>query len=71
MVCIISPSANDNRFKRLNIGLGDLNTLGGFPELEDVTFHYRSHYVDRGITSGIELCTLPQGEQLRLDLLER
>jgi hypothetical protein len=39
--------------------------------LDHTVFHYQSHYTDRGITSGIELCALPNGEQLRLDLLER
>ncbi|XP_032779198.2 breast cancer anti-estrogen resistance protein 3 homolog [Daphnia magna] len=51
----------------------DLDVLGGLPEplLDHTFFHYHSHYVDRGITSGIELCVLPNGQQLRLDLLER
>lgn len=53
--------------------LGDLDILGGLPEpvSEDALFHYQSHYINRGVTSGIELCSLPHGEQLRLDLLER
>ncbi|XP_046643911.1 breast cancer anti-estrogen resistance protein 3 homolog isoform X1 [Daphnia pulicaria] len=51
----------------------DLDILGGLPEpaLDHTLFHYQSHYSDRGITSGIELCALPNGDQLRLDLLER
>ena len=50
-----------------------MDILGGLPApvLDHTVFHYQSHYTDRGITSGIELCALPNGEQLRLDLLER
>lgn len=51
----------------------DLDVLGGFPDpnKERTFFRYQEYYRDRGVTSGIELCTLPNGEQLRQDLLER
>lgn len=52
--------------------LDDLDVLGGLhPDLDHTSFRYQEYYRDRGVTSGIELCTLPNGEQLRLDLLER
>lgn len=50
----------------------DLDVLGGFqPALEHTFFRYQNYYQNRGITSGIELCTLLNGECLRQDLIER
>ena len=53
----------------------DLDVIGAFPDEQQqqsgTFFRYRDYYKDRGIKSGIELCTLADGEQLRLDLLER
>lgn len=51
----------------------DLDVLGGLPDprLNNTRFCYKDAFANRGIVSGIELCMLPNGEQLRLDLLER
>jgi len=51
----------------------DLDVLGGLDHQAEAkrSFPYESHYANRGITSGIELCTLPNGQQLRADLMQR
>jgi len=50
----------------------DLDVLGGLHHAEgNNPSPYKSHYANRGITSGIELCTLPNGQQLRSDLMQR
>lgn len=55
----------------LHMLYSDLDVLGGLTDVENAYFNYRNYYLDRGVSSGIELCTLPNGQQLRSDLMER
>ena len=64
----------ENSVKTLAVHLlhGDLDVLGGLNGIDNALPRYQKHYEQHvGLTSGIELCTLPHGQQLRDDLLER
>lgn len=51
----------------------DLDIFGGLPDPipENIQFFYLNYFRSRGISSGLDLCTLPNGKQYRNDLLER
>lgn len=56
----------------LHLLQSDLDVLGGLHQADPKNpCPYEIHYTNRGITSGIELCTLPNGQQLRSDLMQR